>query len=149
MLCVPSADQPGPRMDFVQRNKMEAAAATRPQPVKRQGSADAKHADFGRVPTYLLQRKIEAIEAEEEVVRAREAAKIPPGMRLLPEHERLETLSVLQRNKAEVERLIWALPLKIETLGQRRRKDELDERIADIEQGIKAFSKPSVIVRAD
>ncbi|KAG1658694.1 hypothetical protein FOA52_013634 [Chlamydomonas sp. UWO 241] len=144
----------GNGVDFVARNREAAAAAGALQAQQRASESAGKaaagkvHADFGRVPSYLLERKIEAIESEEAAMRAREIAKIPPGMRLLPESERLETLDALLRSKAEVERAMWALPLKVETLGQKRRKDELDARITDIEQGIKVFSRAQVIVRS-
>lgn len=35
--------------------------------------------DYGRVPNYLLERKLELVEQQEEVLRAKEAALIPPG----------------------------------------------------------------------
>ncbi len=38
-------------------------------------------ADYGRVPTYLLQRKIEMAEAAAEAERAKELALVPPGER--------------------------------------------------------------------
>lgn len=96
----------------------------------------------------MLRRKVENIEKAEAEARAKEAALIPPGLRLVPEEERMETLRILQANKAELERAIWALPLKIETLGQRKRKEALDERMQEIEQGLQIFSRPKVLVRA-
>lgn len=39
--------------------------------------------DYGRVPAYLLERKMELAEHAEAVVRAKEAALIPPGSRVL------------------------------------------------------------------
>jgi hypothetical protein len=35
--------------------------------------------DYGRVPTYLVERKMELAEAAEAAARAKEAALIPPG----------------------------------------------------------------------
>jgi hypothetical protein len=55
--------------------------------------------------------------AKEEAV---EAAKIPPGMRVMPEGERLETLQILAQNKAAVEAQISQLPFTIETPSQVR-----------------------------
>ena len=69
------------------------------------------------------------------------------GMRLLPENERLETLSVLQKNRSEIERALQSLPLKIETLGQIRRRDEMERRMREIEEGLKVFSRPKVLVK--
>ena len=69
------------------------------------------------------------------------------GMRLLGEDERLETLAVLQRNRADVERALQGLPLKIETVGQIRRRDELERRMREIEEGLKVFARPKVLVK--
>ena len=68
-------------------------------------------------------------------------------MRLLPENERLETLSVLQKNRSEIERALQSLPLKIETLGQIRRRDEMERRMREIEEGLKVFCRPKVLVK--
>ncbi len=69
------------------------------------------------------------------------------GMRLLPEEERLETLAALQKSRQEMERAMQALPLRIETPGQIRRRDELERRMREIEEGLKVFSRPKVIVK--
>ena len=42
-----------------------------------------------------------------------------------------------------------ALPLRIETDGQKRRQAELLKRLADIEQAIKFLSKPNVLIKMD
>jgi hypothetical protein len=69
------------------------------------------------------------------------------GMRLLSEDERLETLAVLQKNRADVERALQGLPLKIETVGQIRRRDELERRMREVEEGLKVFARPKVLVK--
>lgn len=69
------------------------------------------------------------------------------GMRLLDESERLETLATLQRNRAELERALQSLPLKIETVGQIRRRDEMEKRMREIEEGLRVFSRPKVVVK--
>lgn len=67
-------------------------------------------------------------------------------MRLLPEEERLETLEILRRNREEVERAIQHLPLRTETQGAIRRKDELERRLREVEDAQKIFSRPKVLV---
>jgi hypothetical protein len=137
--------------DFVSENKLGAVAPIRPP---RQGSqADdgekyLKKKDFGRVPTYLLERKLELVEQHEAELKAREAALIPAGMRLLSEEERVETLFALQRNKAEVQKAIQALPLRIETHSQIRWRDDLERRMREVDEGIKVFSRPKVLIQA-
>lgn len=59
----------------------------------------------------------------------------------------METLAMLQRNKQEVERAIQALPIVIETPSQIRRRDDLEQRLRDIEEGLKVFARSKVLVR--
>lgn len=70
--------------------------------------------DYGRVPMYLQERKIEMFADKLRKQAQEEAKKVPPGMRVLPEEERLETLELLKRNREEIEREISALPFVIE-----------------------------------
>lgn len=136
--------------DFLRENKLGAVAPVRPprQAQPDDGDKYLKKKDFGRVPTYLLERKLELVEQHEADLRAREAAMIPAGMRVLSDEERLETLYALQRNKAEVERSIQALPLRIETHSQIRWRDDLERRMREVDEGIKVFSRPKVLVQA-
>ena len=59
--------------------------------------------DYGRVPDYLVERKLELAERERERREKEELAHIPPGMRVLPEDERLRTLEILAENRQDVE----------------------------------------------
>lgn len=54
---------------------------------------------------------------------------------MLDEDERLDTLAILTRNRAEIDRALQGLPIIIETPGQIRRKDELERRLQEIEVG--------------
>ncbi|KAL6763406.1 flagellar/basal body protein [Haematococcus lacustris] len=134
--------------NFLQENKLGAAA---PQRAVRNAPKDdaAKYLqkkDYGRIPSYLLDRKLELAEQVADAQRAKEAALIPPGMRLLPEEERLETLSILERNRVDVERALQSMPIVIETPSQIRRKDEMERRLREIADAVKIFSRPKVIV---
>lgn len=82
------------------------------------------------------------------VSRVRFSPRHPPaaGMRLMPEDERLETLEVLKKNREEVDRAIQQLPLRIETPSAIRRKEDLERRLREIEDAIKIFSRPKVLV---
>ena len=41
---------------------------------------------------------------------------------------------------------LQGLPLRIETLGQIKRKADLDQRLREIEDAFKIFSRPKVVV---
>ncbi|PNW79608.1 hypothetical protein CHLRE_08g359850v5 [Chlamydomonas reinhardtii] len=134
--------------DFVAENRVGAAAPMRPPRLEKRDSADKyiNKKDYGQVPQYLLERKMQMAAEVEAQARAKEAALIPPGMRLMPEDERLETLEVLKKNREEVDRAIQQLPLRIETPSAIRRKEDLERRLREIEDAIKIFSRPKVLV---
>ncbi|GIL80107.1 hypothetical protein Vretimale_12930 [Volvox reticuliferus] len=143
----PSSSGGGGR-DFVNENKLGAVAPVRPPRPEKKESAEKylNKKDYGQVPQYLLERKMQMAADAEAAARAKEAALIPPGMRIMPEDERLETLELLKKNREEVERAIQALPLRIETLSAVRRKEELERRLKEIEDALKIFSRPKVLV---
>mmetsp|Transcript_6685 Transcript_6685/g.17060 ORF Transcript_6685/g.17060 Transcript_6685/m.17060 type:complete len:317 (+) Transcript_6685:224-1174(+) len=138
--------QPG--KDFVRANK-SAARAVKPAP--QDAKADEhqklmKKQDYGKVPAYLKARQREMAEEEIEREAAIEAAKIPPGMRVMPESERMDTLQILAQNKAAVEDQISKLPFTVETPSQIKYKDGLHRRLQEIEEAERLFSRPNVLV---
>lgn len=73
----------------------------------------------------------------------------PPGYRRVAEDERLRTLETLQVRRREVEVEARALPLRIETMGQRRRERELNKRREQLEKLLSMFGQPVVFIPAD
>jgi hypothetical protein len=68
--------------DFVQENKAAAAAASRPVKAESRsdgGAAYLQKSEYGQVPAYLLQRKMEMAQQEEAMQAAKHAAQIPAG----------------------------------------------------------------------
>ncbi|KAI8470060.1 MAG: calmodulin-binding-domain-containing protein [Monoraphidium minutum] len=139
----------GGARNFLEENRAAAAAAHRPAKAEtRPDAAPYKSKrEYGQVPTYLVERKLAMAEERAALEAAREAARVPAGMRLMPEGERLETLALLERNRSEVEGALSALPIIVETTGQRRRKDELERRLAEIEEAARVFGRKQVLVR--
>lgn len=111
------------------------------------GDAPAKPKDFGKVPKYLQKRQ-EELRQEEEV--ARQLADIdmdcPSGMRLLPEAERVETLKILEQNKEKVTAEVGAMPFVVDTHGLKKRKQALENKLKDIDEAVKIFSRRKVYV---
>jgi hypothetical protein len=71
--------------DFVQENKAAAAAASRPVKAESRddsGAAYLQKSEYGQVPAYLLQRKVELAQQEAAMQAAKQAAQIPPGVHL-------------------------------------------------------------------
>ncbi|KAF6265685.1 calmodulin-binding-domain-containing protein [Scenedesmus sp. NREL 46B-D3] len=148
---VRSGDGSSDGRDFLRENKAAAAAASRPVKAESRqdgGAAYLQKSEYGQVPAYLLQRKMELAQQEEAMRAAKHAAQIPPGLRQMPEAERLATLQLLDANKAEAEARLAALPIIIETPSAIRHKDELERRLQEIEDARRIFSRPNVLVHA-
>lgn len=73
---------------------------------------------------------------------------VPQGYRLLPEEERIETLTELQGKLRELNDRYMRLPLKIETEGHRQQQQALREKIAQTERAEELFRRPAVLVEA-
>lgn len=73
-------------------------------------------------------------------------AKHPPGTRLMPESERLETLNDLIESKKEVNTALERLPVVSKTLAMERHRKDLENKQIRIEKAIETFSKPKVYV---
>lgn len=102
--------------------------------------------DYGKVPKYIIQRKLEKEELEMKKIEQEEANKIPKGMRLMKDDERLETLSILKENKSKIIESIKNLPLIIETPSMIRYQSKLNDDLKQIEETMKIFEKRKVFI---
>eukprot|EP00879_Flechtneria_rotunda_P006544 GHRR01006877.1.p1 GENE.GHRR01006877.1~~GHRR01006877.1.p1 ORF type:complete len:304 (+),score=128.73 GHRR01006877.1:354-1265(+) len=146
-----SSNGSGPARDFVAENRAAAAAASKPvkaEARQEDGEAYLHKSAYGQVPAYLLERKMQLAKEHDAILAAKQAAQIPPGLRQMPDSERLSTLKVLEANRAEVEARLVQLPIIIETPSQIRHKDGLERRLHEIEAAQKIFSRPNVLVHA-
>ena len=55
------------------------------------------------MPRYLQNIKVGLAQQHAEKQAAKEAAMVPPGMRIMPEEERLEMLGILNESRQDVE----------------------------------------------
>ena len=93
--------------------------------------------------------KIEAEVRKEILRRKKEEAKHPKGTRLLSEEERVATLNGLYESQKEIMGLIERLPISMRTMAVQKRKDELEEKLDEIEEAIKTFSRKQVFIKDD
>ena len=70
----------------------------------------------------------------------------PPGTRLMPEEERLETLNDLKDSRREINIALEKLPVGFRTLNQEKHKKDLQEKLMRIERAIETFEKTQVYV---
>lgn len=76
-----SSSGDGSRRNFLEENKAAAAAASKPVKAesRQENGAYMQKTEYGQVPAYLLQRKMELARQEEAMLAAKQAAQIPPG----------------------------------------------------------------------
>ena len=68
-----------------------------------------------------------------------EKARYPPGMRLMPEEERLETLHDLLDSKKEVNTALERMPVVLKTIKAERHKKDLENKMIKIDKAIITF----------
>lgn len=108
--------------------------------------SEAKHRP-GQIPSYLTERKKQWELERERQLKLIEEASIPAGHTLLPDEERLETLELLKKNHEELLQSLASLPVRNDTLRLQHYKDDLEHQLAKVEEGIKIFSKPKVLIK--
>jgi hypothetical protein len=131
--------------DFVNRNKVKAITMSPPPETVEE--EPTKHRSYGEIPLYLQERKCQW--EEEERLRSAQDPNCPPGMKRMPEEERVSTLEVLLQSKEETTKLIQRLPFTVETPSQRRRQNDLENKMREIDHAISLFSRSKVYVAAD
>lgn len=145
---VPRADEradlaPRSNADFIAKNRSQARKMH--QPVQ-EAEENVKHESYGRVPSYLQTRKNEWADAENERRRNAPDPNCPPGMCLMPEQERLDTLRTLQSSKSECMHQLERMPFVVETPSMKRKQENLESKLREIDRAIEVFSKPKVYV---
>uniref|UniRef100_H3GBM5 Enkurin domain-containing protein n=1 Tax=Phytophthora ramorum TaxID=164328 RepID=H3GBM5_PHYRM len=132
------------RVDFVNANAWEVIKKAPSVRIDEDQELRSVNRNFGRIPKYLLERKEQWAREEDERRRNAPDPDCPPGMVLLDEDERVRTLSVLHKSLTEAQLRMNSLPLRIETMNQIRRKNELETKLQEIEDAIKVFDRAKV-----
>jgi len=147
-----TAEKKDPK-NFITANAVENILAV----PKRQPEAQdwLKKPHFGTVPPYLQKIKKE-ISDEYEYIRTmqqQQESAAPPGMRLLPEEERLKLVDDLKGkwdavNATYQQSSVLSLA-SLDTIGKVKRKEMYEAQLAQIEKDIEKLSKKFVYVRDD
>jgi len=114
-----------------------------------------KKPHFGEVPPYLKAIQSE-IAQEYEYIKSMQESDVggaPPGMKLLPDEERLMLVEQLKTkwqdvNKAYQGSSVLSLA-SLDTIGKVKRKEMYEAQLAQLEKDIEKLSKKQVYVAAD
>ena len=107
------------------------------------------HKEYGKIPKYIENMKLENEKKSEMEKLRKETAKYPKGTRLLSEEERLFTLEKLKQSRDDINKVIEKLPITSDTQAFRNKKDELFKKLDEIEYAIETFSKKKVFVKIE
>lgn len=151
--AVPRAADAAPAPSHAHRDilsaNIRAAARMRPDPRKRAPVDPTRPEvgpDHGRVPKYLLQRKKEQHAAHAEVTRQQGEPGCPPGMRLMPDAERRETLAALQESLRAVLAEQARVPMGSDAPKVLRKRELLQQKEEELEEAVRVFSRDRVYV---
>ena len=127
---------------------MKKNIETAPKNVKTIELEDAKSLNpiYGKVPRYVEEFKKKVEDQKENEKKEEELKKIPPGTRLLPEEERIETLENLKSSKAELLKVLGKMPIAIKTITMAKKKEEMEKKVDELDKAIETFSKKNVYV---
>eukprot|EP00106_Octopus_bimaculoides_P007834 XP_014775276.1 PREDICTED: enkurin domain-containing protein 1-like isoform X2 [Octopus bimaculoides] len=144
-------------VDFVKRNSRAAKHHQQVRPPSSLRELDAKkktEEDFnkykkGVIPKYLKERQAQWVKDEEERIANIPDPTVPPGHKVLPDNERVETLELLQKNQGELLQKIQKLPLSNDSIRAQKRRQELESKLAEIDEAVKIFSRSKVFVKIE
>jgi len=136
---------PRSKINFLHANAREAINSKPPSPPLMSESKPT-HKNYGKVPVYLEERKMKWAQMERKRVENMEDPNAPPGMKLMDEGERRETLRVLQDSLEQAKNQLFKLPLTLETPSQLRKKTNIEAKMKEMEDAIKLFSRQKVYV---
>ncbi|ORY46022.1 hypothetical protein BCR33DRAFT_849654 [Rhizoclosmatium globosum] len=146
---------------------LNAQKAKEPQRQKISSSTDSiepkRPTKMGELPKYLVDRKMEWAEREKERLDALKKECIPKGMKrekpltssmnlnlrlstVLPEEERLETLTFLQETQQKLLNELSHFGLVVESAKLKNKRSMVENKLNEIEEAIAVFSRRKVYV---
>ncbi|XP_061449649.1 enkurin domain-containing protein 1 [Rhineura floridana] len=116
---------------------------------KRKEQEDYNAKQKGHVPRYLIERKDYWRKEAEEHQRNMPDPAMPPGHAMMPESQRLETLTNLKQSQEQLLKDLLLLPVRADTLSVQNRHATLEKKLSQIEEALKIFSRPKVFIKLD
>lgn len=135
-------------VDFVKRNAELAALSPKKvsAPPTSPPHTGEKSRNHGRVPAYLLDRKLELANIRADREAALAPRECPLGTHLLPEDQRVEVLAMVEQGRESLFKELDAMPFVIDTFGLKSKHQALHKQLHELETAERAFSRKKVIV---
>lgn len=134
-----------PSTNFVQKNKSIASmSGHRPDSIAENKTCH-RHSSFGKIPSYIKNRKAQAAEAEKLLALQKEN-DCPIGMVLMPDAERIETLHQLKETNKQLKYQLSHLPIANRTMRTEAKREQLERELLENEQSQVIFTRPKVYV---
>ena len=134
--------------NFIKDNRQLVIENKVPQRTKpKEQQQQVFHKDYGKTPLYIKKYEIENQIKKEEKKRRDEEKKYPKGTKLLSEEERVNTLNGLLNSKKEITNLLEKMPITTRTMAMQNKKEELIQKLEEIEKAIDMFSKKQVFIK--
>lgn len=143
--------RPGTAHQHASNSGLTETPAWWPAPEKaamggRPSARTPRASSCGPAPRAAVSPKVSQTQTRRMPLAEDDEQSVPQGYRLLPEQERIETLTELQGKLRELNDRYMRLPLKIETEGHRQQQQALREKIAQTERAEELFRRPAVLV---
>ncbi|KNC96250.1 uncharacterized protein SPPG_08402 [Spizellomyces punctatus DAOM BR117] len=134
------------KKNFIHINAMKAKQPSPRTPRRPEPVSVERKTKKGDIPKYLVDRKLEWARKEQERLNGLEEEKIPSGMILVPEYERLDTLQALEKKQNELLEALSKFPVIIETVSMKKRKALIEAQLKEVEAAKEHFSRKTVYI---
>ncbi|MCQ2817101.1 MAG: enkurin domain-containing protein, partial [archaeon] len=115
--------------------------------IKKEKEDNPYHKDYGKTPEYLKQYMKEEEDYKEYQRIKKEKAKYPKGTRLVGEEEKQKTLKELKEARGNIQTILEKMPIARLSLKMKKEREELYQRLDEIDKGIELFSRKQVFVK--
>lgn len=112
-------------------------------------TSSGRHQSYGKIPKYILERKARIEQEAKDMQYQKDNAPPKPGLVLLQESERLDTLQLLDRNELEARKILDSIPFRMNEQRAARIRQTVEYRLAEIEETRKMFSHSKVFVASN
>lgn len=123
-------------VNYVNKNHDKAIYDMKPPMKAEKGDPKMVNKNYGKVPNYINKFQKEKEDELKRIAIEEEAAKHPPGTRLMPEDERLATLNDLKQAREETSRALEKLPVVAHSNKMERHKKELEDKLNRLDRAI-------------